>query len=80
MKARQGVPFGAAAAVLNLDDAETPEEAKALAAVAQKALEKEAAEIDAAVKSTKDRDRKLKISEYGVAVRKLLAKVKDLAK
>ena len=80
MKARQGVPFGAAAAVLALDDAETAEEAKALAAIAQKALEKEAAEIDAAVKSTKDKDRKLKISEYGIAVRKALGKVKEAAK
>jgi hypothetical protein len=78
-KARQGVPFGAAGALEALDEAKTHEEAKPLAEAAKDAIEKELAEIDALVKGTKD-DRKLKFSQYGTALRKILQAVKEVAK
>jgi hypothetical protein len=80
-KARSDVPFGAVAVALwNLDRADNRTDAKTLAAAAHTAIEKELADVDAAVKGATDNDLKLKVSQYGVALRKVLATVAALKK
>jgi hypothetical protein len=80
-KARSEVPFGAVGVALwNLDRAETQADGKQRAAAAHSAIEKELVEVDASVKGATDTDLKLKVSQYGVALRKLLATVATLKK
>jgi hypothetical protein len=80
MKARQWVPFGAAAKLLALDEAETNEQAEPLLEPALKAIEEEDKDVSEIMKAAKDKELKKKLVEYKGALATILKTLKDLSK